>query len=351
MNIETQALIDQIDAPVFILERDKNNRPVYVAVNTVIRDKANLSQEQVVGKTAAEIYPDKFGELAYKYHCECLSTGHPSCYELTVQLKGKKHLIRTTLSPELDEDGQVKRIVGTANYANTEQLVREAQAHALMLNTEVEHIIGLTAHDLRSPMRNMHNLTDMLREDFVDLGDGKLEIVSLLQKVSANTDSLIGNILDFAHTSGAVEVVEEFRLIPLAREIFSTLDPENNHRAEIEDVKISGDRIATQIALRNLVDNTLKHNKNMQLTIGVDAGSAEDGFFEITVSDNGCGVEDPSTLFNHEAPRVIDNSFGLYAVSRLLRSRGGDISASASPGSSGLRVTFTLPGEIVTAAS
>lgn len=346
MNEEIQEVIDQIDAPVFILAKNEQNEPVYVALNTIISEKAGLAREDWLGKTAKQIYPGNFGELAYTYHRECLASGLSSCYELTVPLDGENTHVRTALIPKLDANGKVKRIVGTANIINAEQLIREIQMKEIELNIETEQLINLSAHDLRSPMRNMHFLADMLREDFVDLGDGKLKQVELMQKVSKNTDSLVGEIINFAQSSSTAESIEIFSLTALCRKIISTLDPENRHQSKVMDVKIHGDMIPTQIILRNLIDNAIKHNKDRVVSIEISAESTDSGF-EITVCDNGQGVTDPSQLFKKDVPRVIDSNFGLFAIARLARSREGDIRAMSREDSRGLKVVFSLPGTVV----
>ncbi|MGB0865423.1 MAG: ATP-binding protein [Granulosicoccaceae bacterium] len=345
MNPEILEILDQVDAPIFILSRSSQDEPVYVAINTLVKEKAKLSREDWYGKTAKQIYPGKFGELAYTYHRECMASGKKASYELTIPLDGQDTHVRTVLIPKLDAEGKVERIVGTANIVDAEYKLREIQMREVELNVEMEQLISLSAHDLRSPMRNMHYLADMLREGFVDLGDGKLRLVELLQKVSKNTDALVGEIINFAQSSSTAESIEAFSLTSLCRKIISTLDPDNQHQSAVEDIEIFGDRISTQIVLRNLIDNAIKHNKDKSIFLEISAKATDSGF-EITVCDNGEGLADPSLLFKNEVPRVIDKSFGLFAISRLVRSRGGDIWACPRENCSGLAVVFSLPGEI-----
>ena len=63
-------LLDTIATPVFVLEPDDSNRPVYAAFNATARKTANLELTQIVGKTALELYPGAFGQIAYNHHCE-----------------------------------------------------------------------------------------------------------------------------------------------------------------------------------------------------------------------------------------------------------------------------------------
>lgn len=346
MDDELLAILDCIDAPTFILERNPDGEPVYAALNKRIRDNAKLLMTDVYGKTAKQIYPGRFGELAYNNHCECLRTGERMQYELTVQVKNSNNHVQTTLVPMRDQNGQIYRIVGTSIPVNAEYLLREAQANTLTLNAEIEQLISLSAHDLRSPMQNIKRLTELLLEDFQDLGDGKLEIIKLLEKVSSNTFSLIGNIINYAQASGASESIEEFELETLCRETISMLDPDNRHPLELSNATIMGDKIATQIALRNLIDNAIKHNRDRAITLNISAQQVDQENFCVRVQDNGQGMDDPTTLFKPGAPTKIDSGFGLHGVTRLLKVRGGKIAAKSVEEGSGLIVEFSLPGSV-----
>ncbi|OED42701.1 hypothetical protein AB833_05595 [Chromatiales bacterium (ex Bugula neritina AB1)] len=343
---EIQAVIEHIDTAVFILELNESDEPTYVALNAFIRKRGKLSLSDSIGKTAKQLYPGKFGEMAYRYHCECFASGQAASYDLTAAIGGDELRVRTSLAPNLNSDGAVVRVVGTANIVEAEYLIREAQENTLALNAEIEHIIGLSAHDLRSPMRNMSQLTDLLLDGFVDLGDGKLALVNMLKLVSSATQSLIGNIVDFTQTSKAAESVERFQLLTVCREIFSILDPADNHRFDCDHVVLFGDKIATQITLRNLIDNAIKHNADKKIHVSVSAGAIADNVFEVVVSDDGQGLRNPEDLFSQKPPTKIDSGYGLYAVSRLIRSRGGQISASQKATGSGVEVRFSLPGRV-----
>lgn len=345
MDDDFLAILDCIDTPMFILEQNSDGEPVYVALNKRIRNNAKLTYPEAIGKTAAELYKGRFGVLAYNNHRECFRTGKKMQYELTVQLEDYNNHVQTTLEPMLDDQGRTYRVVGTSNPIAAEYLIREAQANTLTVNAEIEQLINLSAHDLRSPMQNIKKLTELLLEDFQDLGDGKLELIKLLEKVSDSTFALIANIINFAQASGAAESVEDFELPILCREIISMLDPNDIHTLEVCDARLSGDKIATQIVIRNLIDNAIKHNQGAAITIQIDAQQVDKHNFTILVQDNGKGMENPAALFKGETPTKIDSGYGLHGVMRLLRARGGKISATPAEKGTGVTVAFSLPGK------
>ena len=98
---ELAVVLDQLDTPIFILEPSVTGEPTYVLLNATLLGNLKRSPDQLIGKTSAQIYPGKFGELAYQYHCECMKTKEKMSYELAFQLETKELHFRTTLSPDL----------------------------------------------------------------------------------------------------------------------------------------------------------------------------------------------------------------------------------------------------------
>ncbi len=346
MDNDQKTLIDNVSVAIFVLERNTENQPVYIALNEYACRKAGLSLSDVLGKTAKEIYPGRFGQLAYENHCACLLSGQATTYDLKLSLSAYNAHIKTNLSPIKDKNGQVIRIVGTSTTANAENIIREAHEKSILQNSEIEKLVHLSAHDLRSPMRNVKQLTEILADNFVDLGDGKLKLVEMLKKVSDSTFALIDNILDYARATGSTESIEDFELAPLCREILSMLDPSNMHTANIENVSITGDKMATQITLRNLIDNAFKHNHD-PVEISIKASKPKPGYFQIAVADSGIGSKNPQKLFEQNAPQKIDDGHGLRGVTRMLNKRSGEISAATPKEGHGMVVQFSLPGKII----
>lgn len=343
---ELKDLLDSIEVPIFVIEPDQSMQPIYVAMNSVACKAGKLDIASVIGKTAIEVYPGRFGERAYEHHKKALHSAEQRSYELVLPVQNNSLHIRTSLKPTTDSEGKVIRLVGTSSLINEEKILRETQATTLALNSEIEHFISLAAHDLRTPIRNVKALTDLLRKDFQDLGDGKLELIGMLENVASKAISLIGNIINHAQTTGTTESIEEFDLADLCHEILTMLDPASLHSADVEHLIISGDKIATQITLRNLIDNAFKHNPS-PINLRISAKQQDSVFIQVKVSDDGVGIEDPQSLFSSQKSPSIDSGFGLKGVRRLINTRGGTITARHPELGHGAEILFSIPGEIL----
>lgn len=343
---ELKELLDNIEVPIFVIEPDHSLQPIYVAMNSAACHAGKLELANVIGKTAREIYQGRFGKRAYEHHKIVLRTAEPRSYELVLPVQDHPLHIRTSLKPITNTEGKVIRIVGTSSLINEEKILRETQTTTLALNGEIEHFISLAAHDLRTPIRNVKALTDLLRKDFQDLGDGKLELIGMLESVANKAISLIGNIISHAQATGLTESIEDFDLADLCHEIFMMLDPTGLHSADVGSIKISGDKIATQITLRNLIDNAFKHN-TAPINLKVSAKQQDSVYIQVKVSDDGVGIKDPLSLFSAAKSPNINSGFGLMGVRRLIKTRGGTITACHPDQGRGAEILFSIPGKIL----
>ncbi len=340
-------LLNDIETPVFVLEVDASGRPVFAALNDAACKCVDRRADTIIGLTAEESFPGDFGLSIYKHHCEVVSAGLPLTFELDFPVAGQLHILRTSLQPKLSSEGKVIRIVGTVKEVTAEHDLREERSRFLVMSQEFETFISMSAHDLLTPIRNVKTLTDMLLEDFEDHGDGKLQIIKNLEKVSTVIMALIGDVLTHAEATGATESVENFELAGLCTDIKAMLDPEGRHRIHVDETFIHGDRTATQIVLRNLIDNAFKHNRETDVTLRISTAMLYEGFYQITVEDDGVGIEEKTLQFLNGAEMRSGNGFGLLGVRKLIRSRGGSLNAAMPTSGTGAVVRFALPGKVL----
>jgi signal transduction histidine kinase len=109
-------------------------------------------------------------------------------------------------------------------------------------------------------------------------------------------------------------------------------------------VPLSGDPVALQRVLTNLIDNALRHARTrVELRVsGTRVDIADDG--------PGFAPEDLphvfEPLFRGDRTRAAATGgagLGLAIARRLARAHGGDVEAANQPAGGGARVTLTLP--------
>ncbi|OIQ27279.1 MAG: hypothetical protein BM562_14935 [Alphaproteobacteria bacterium MedPE-SWcel] len=346
---DEKALLDQIEQAIFVLEPDGDGVPRYVAFNAYGLSLVRHREEDVLGLTAKDLFPGQYGETIYQHHLHILRTAEPYVYQSHLPLDSGVHQIEVTLRPILDDRGEVRRIVGTTKDISSRASLHNLQLGAEMVQTEIEDFVSLAAHDLRTPIRHVSTIAGMLRDDFVDLGDGKLELLDMLEQIATRATSLIADILSHAQATSTKSDIRTFSLADLVQEVVALLDPMGLCKYTVSGDWVVGDRAATLIILRNLVDNAIKHTDNKTpgaLHIDVRLTQARPGFYRIEVRDNGPGLKEASSLLLNTGTLRTDGGFGLQGVHRLLQARGGHIEATNAANGTGAVIRFTLPGEV-----
>lgn len=337
------SILDNIASPIFVLEVSPTGQPIYVGCNATGCEMAGRPPSDFLGRTALEIYGNDLGRIAYKRHCAVVASKSVAIYELELPLGGKIRTLRTTLTPQLDDTGDVRYIYGSCIDISAVKDAREAKVSLETITSEMEQFVTMAAHDLRAPMRNVSLLAEMLRDGFVDHGDGKLEMLDMMEDVAAKSMTLISDVLAYARATAPEDQHTTFELQTLCRDICDVLDPQGHHKIRVGKLKLTADRTALQIALRNIIDNAIKHGKRAHLDMEVVVSQGEAGFFEVTFSDSGVGFDKHALKFLNGGSFKVDSGYGLLGVLRMIQARGGKIVAENGANGGGL-VQFSLPG-------
>lgn len=342
--------LDYVNQFVGVLEPDSGGVPRFVALNRFAYRQTGWAPSDVIGKSAIELFPGRTGKTAYDAHVLAFETGNQNTFETLMKIGGQKRTFLTTLAPERRKDGQVLRVFATAVDVSGSGLFEDASFD----RSDAEDFVKLAAHDLRSPVRNLKAISGLLREDFTDMGDGKVELLDMLDTVTETAMKLLDDIVMFAQTTvpgKAADTVFEFH--ELVRELMDVLDPFSSSDAHAKMALVRGDRNVMQTVLRNLIDNAIKHcardesDFRLNLVFAVESNGLDK--IDLTVEDNGGGFKDTALLFMNGGALKPGSGFGLLGVRRLIHARGGTISAATLPGARA-RVTVTLPGTLLSSS-
>ncbi|MEM6758531.1 MAG: PAS domain-containing sensor histidine kinase [Pseudomonadota bacterium] len=346
MTLPDFSMLDAVQLPVFVLTKDAHGQIVYAFVNAVgYRDLA-LQAEDVIGKTAAELFRGSAGTQGYQRHVDIWAAGVPATYQQLASLSYGSAWIETRISPCFDANGTLTHMVGVSRDVTRERALENMQpTHETIVN-EIRDYVAMTAHDLRSPMANVRMLADALRDGFVDMGDGKLEMIQMIEDVSDKVLGQISQILSKTLDPALKQVAEQFDFSALCEDILVTLDPGQSHAVRIMPALVEADMRLFHLSLRNLLDNAIKHGGRAKMSLDMSVAPAADGRIQLTVADNGCGFADPSLAFLEKERDVTKNGLGLAAVRKMVRERGGTLFVNSPAGGPGASVTVDLPGKV-----
>ncbi len=347
MRNEAFSVYDFIAHPVFVLAPDAKNLPVYQYLNAAALLYLDRPLDELRGLPAYEIFSGRSAYSVYQRQRSAWTKGLATDYEIALPINDRIIWVRTHLVPVYDSEGRLTHMVGTSHDISETRAALQVHAMDAALTREMEDLICFAAHDLRTPIGNLKSLAELMRADFVDHGDGKMDLIEMIETISDTALSVVGTIMSQAMGTSTPTSHERFDLGVLCEEIMTMLDPTRAHSLSYPCKNLEADSTAVHILLRNLVDNALKHcgRTSAQVVIEVSQVGAERLLF--VVRDDGVGfADDPFT--KQGVVRDGDTaSFGLKGIRRLLRARDGVLSVAPPSNGLGAEVQFELPGRFV----
>lgn len=231
-------------------------------------------------------------------------------------------------------------------------------------NEELESIIYVTSHDLRSPLVNMHGFSNELRLECADLNDilakcslpekEKNEIHTIVQKniptalqfIESSTkkmDGLLKGLLRLSRLGRAALKIEPLDMNTMLEDIRKTMQfqiRELDVELIVEPLpQCKGDYSQINQVFTNLIDNAIKYrDENRKPRIKI-TGKAQFDFIIYAVEDNGVGIKDNHQekifeIFHRLNPKssIDGDGLGLPIVRRILDRNGGTISIKSEEG-------------------
>lgn len=247
--------------------------------------------------------------------------------------------------PEPSTDDEIGRLARTMNAMLSRlQGARDRQ----------REFVSDASHELRSPIASIRHQLEvaLAHPDATDLPNLARDLLD----EDLRMQQVVEDLLLLARTDeGAVTLVREQvdlddLALDQARRVRGTHGPVQVDTSDVHAVRVSGDPNQLARAVRNLVDNAVRHASS-QIAIGVvvDGDSAL-----LTVDDDGPGVpsDDRARVFerftrlDHARARPTGGSgLGLAIVARVTEAHGGTVRCSEGPGG-GARFELRLPAVV-----
>jgi signal transduction histidine kinase len=207
----------------------------------------------------------------------------------------------------------------------------------------VGQVMGMVMHDLRTPIKNIKLISNLLRDD---VGDN--ELIDMIDKSAEQASEIFDDFLDFINNTPVVKTPLNLNVIAgeavkqaLGREDVVTTAIKLNIPA---DMIVHGDESKLRRTITNLVNNAidvLKDKKDGEINI---SASISEGNVLLNISDNGPGIpaEIITTLFDPFVTKRKSNGtgLGLAIVKQYVNAHGGDI---AVKNDNGAIFTISLP--------
>lgn len=221
-----------------------------------------------------------------------------------------------------------------------------------------DKLFSIIAHDLKNPFHSILGLSELLIEEMNSCEDAdNKRALTHINSSAKSTLILLDNLLNWSITqTGQASIHPEKQcLSTIIQEVFLLLNSSAENKNITlnflypEEIIVHADLNMIKTILRNLVSNAIKFT-NLNGKINVYA-LRKDNFIEITVSDNGVGMDEEALnklfkLETNESTYGTENEkgsgLGLILCKEFVEKHGGKIWVESESGK-GSSFKFTLP--------
>lgn len=230
-----------------------------------------------------------------------------------------------------DELGDIARALAIFKR-NAEELRRS--------NIDLEKFAYVAAHDLRSPLRAIHDLAEWTLEDTDNsLSQDSKEYLELLQQRTSRLNLLLADLLDYARAGQEGAKPSPVHLDAMVDQVVSILGPQKGFEITFDGPLEPVMTLATPLRqiLLNLISNAIKHHDRATGTISVKA-RIQNNRLHVAILDDGPGIptayqEKVFSLFQTLKPRdeVEGSGLGLAIIRKLVDRYSGTIDLVSNP--------------------
>jgi signal transduction histidine kinase len=243
-----------------------------------------------------------------------------------------------------------------AKYAAELKEANYQQARVAALNKSLDEFTYIAAHDLKEPLRGIHNYASFLEEDYAaKLDEDGKQYIDRIQRLAERLSTLIDSLMAYSRL-GVAELVKG----PVDVDaVVDAVTEDLNRLWTKEGIElhrngrlgtVQGDALRIGEVFQNLFSNAAKYNDEPEkwIEVGCDRSGAQPVFY---VRDNGIGIppqhhENVFRIFKrlHEQNKYGGGTgAGLTIVKKIVERYGGRIWLKSAPGE-GTTFYFTLSG-------
>jgi PAS domain S-box-containing protein len=362
-----------------------DQRGIVESMNPAAEKTFGYRAEEVIGRNVSILMPSPYREEHDGYLGNYLGSGHAKIIGIGREVVGQRKdgsvfpmdlaVSEVRLADRRLFTGFVRDI---SERKKAEVRLADLAQTLAEKNKELETIVYVASHDLRSPLVNIQGFSkelaracDRLRERLSGKtsvvepvpfkGDGELkallerdipEALDYIQAGVSKIDALLAGFLRYSRLGRAALRIERLNMNTLLEAIAQTMEfqiKETGTTLKIEALpECMGDATQVNQVFSNLLDNAIKYRHPARSPVISVTGRTEDGHSIYTVRDNGIGIARNHQnkifeIFHRLNPSVGEGEgLGLTIAQRILERQTGRIWVESDAGE-GSRFFVSLP--------
>ena len=369
-----RTLVENIPQKIFM----KDRKVRWISINEKLAHDFGFRPEDVVGKTNADLFPP---ELAAKYQADdirIMESGKTEELEEKYIQEGKETWVNTIKTPVKNANGEIIGVLGVFwDITDRKRLEDKLHQYTMQLeqkSRDLEQIIYVTSHDLRSPLVNVQGFAKELARSIMELmeavntGDISAEAMRRMAPILKNDipesldyiqssitqmDMQLSALLKLSRLGRAAINIEKLDMDRLVDEVVKTLEFVAKEKgAKITVAKLppcTADAAQTNQIFLNLIGNALKYLDAKRPGVIHIRGIRQETSIIYSVEDNGVGIPPEcqdkifEIFYRVEQNKCSGEGLGLTIVRQSAEKQNGTVWVESEPGK-GSKFFVKLPG-------
>lgn len=322
----------------------------------------NLIPESVPGKTIEDIFPDNYHEeLNSQYEAALAGKSitqeifiHDKIYEMhcsPIRNDQNEIIMGLNLIQDITEHKKLQQEIIHLNE-DLENRVALRTAELEEKNKELESFSYSVSHDLKAPLRGVSGYSQLLSESYSHLLDKEgNRFLQTIQDSALRMDQIINDMLAYSKMERRDIVKRQVNIVEMVTSILSEFKDEIYSRQimvlqDFSFYSLFTDSEGLTQVLRNLIGNAIKFTRSQSDPKIEISGNEFEKFWQITVKDNGIGLDMAYKDKIFEIFQRLQNSnefpgtgIGLAIVKKIMMRLQGSVDVESEEGKG---ATFTI---------
>jgi len=355
-NLLLRSLINASDDLIFY----KDAQGVYRGCNRAFAAFTGRTEEEIVGRTDRELYPQARSSSFIDADRQAMATSEPVRYEEWVDLEGEERLLDTVKTSVVGADGRPIGVLGivrdVTERKRAEERMRAYAEEAERATRMKSAFLANMSHEIRTPMNGILGMTELVLD--TELTDEQRQYLTVAESSGQNLLRILNDILDFSKIEAGHLELERIpfdlsrALGDAARLLAGPAARRGNELALDVAPEVSrwyvGDPVRVRQVITNLVSNAVKFTEGGEVVVTADKAARGPGEpnpehdrIRIEVRDTGIGI--PAEKIDHvfgefaQADSSVSRThggtgLGLAICRRLVELMGGEIGVESVEG-------------------
>ncbi|MBF2050351.1 MAG: PAS domain S-box protein [Elainella sp. C42_A2020_010] len=195
-----RTIINAVDSAIFV--KDAAGR--FLTANQATAEIYGVSVDELLGKTDLDFNPNVAQvEEFWATNREVMATQRKQVFSSQAirNALGENRWYRTTISPFVNAEGQIKGVIGVCSditdLKNAEEALREAKEAAEAANLAKSQFLANMSHELRTPLNSILGFAQLLSHD-ISLAQEQQEQLEIILRSGEHLLELINDVLEMS---------------------------------------------------------------------------------------------------------------------------------------------------------